>query len=380
MRVALLLTAAIAASGQTLSITPLANPAGSGSTEPAWTVGADESAILSWIERGKDGAEALRFAQRRGQTWMETRTVIDHRRFFKHPAEAPAVLMAGKRWFAHWVEMPNPSSEAEFVYLSSSSDGVSWASPVQAHRDHSQVQHGLASMLAEPDGGVSIFFLESLKGDDGPTYLMRSLVDAGGKMVNEERLDADVCSCCPITAVKTAKGVLLAYRDHTQNNIRDISILRFENGKWSAPKTLNADNWQIDACPVNAAAAAANGSRVAVSWYTAAQNSPRVLMALSSDSGATFAKPITVSTARAHGYTSAALDESDNAIVSWIEQGANGSRILARRITAAGAAGPVLEVAKGDRAALGYPKLVRAGREIMIAWTAGGKVQTAAIR
>jgi hypothetical protein len=370
---------AVPAVCQTFTATPLQNPAGAGSLEPNVSATPDGALVLSWIESSKNGSSALRYAVRKGATWSTPQTIAANRHFFRHPAEVPAVhATAGGHWLAHWVELPDPSNDAEYVYVSSSPDGAKWSAPVQAHRDHSPVQHGLVSMLPDANGGASLFFLESLKGEEGPTFLMRSVVDASGKLVNEERLDPDVCSCCPTAVAKTAKGLIVAYRDHTPKNIRDIAVLRFENGKWSTSKTINADNWQIDACPINAAAVAAQGDRVAISWYTAAQNSPHVKAVFSSDGGATFSKPVTVSTGQAYGYTSVALEGDGNAIVSWLERGPQGARVLVRGVTPAGAAGPVLEIAKGDRSNLGYPKLARAGAETVIAW--GSKVQTAAIR
>ncbi len=370
---------AVPAVCQTFSATPLPNPAGAGSLEPNLSAAPDGALVMSWIEQSKDGSSALRYAVRRGTAWSQPHTIAANRHFFRHPAEVPAVYAtAGGHWLAHWVELPDPSNDAEYVYVSSSADGVKWSPPVQAHRDRSPVQHGLVSMLPDANGGASLFFLESLKGEDGPTFLMRSVVDGSGKLVNEERLDADVCSCCPTAVAKTAKGLVVAYRDHTPKDIRDIAVLRLENGKWSTSKTINADNWQIDACPINAAAVAAQGEHVAVSWYTAAQNSPRVKVVFSSDSGATFSKPVTVSTGQTYGYTSIAIDGDGNATVSWLERGPQGARVLVRGVTRAGVAGPVLEIAKGDRSDLGYPKLVHAGSETFIAW--GSKVQTAAIR
>ncbi|HMD49519.1 MAG TPA: sialidase family protein, partial [Bryobacteraceae bacterium] len=263
---------------------------------------------------------------------------------------------------------------------SSSTDGTHWTAPLQAHRDHSPVQHGLVSMAANPDGGASVFWLEALKGEDAPVFLMRTIVDANGKEVNEERLDDDVCACCPTAVAKTAKGLLVAYRDHTVKNIRDIAVLRFENGKWSQSKIINNDNWQIDACPVNAAAVAAKGDRAAIAWYTSAHDSPQVKLVFSTDDGATFGKPILISTGHALGYTSVVLDDAGNATVSWLEQGSGGgARVLVRAVSVAGAAGPVLEVAKGDKSALGYPKMTHAGKETVVAWGDGTKIRTAAI-
>jgi len=119
---------------------------------------------------------------------------------------------------------------------------------------------------------------------------------------------------------------------------------------------------------------------VAVSWYTAAQDTPRTLIALSGDSGSTFGNAVTVSTGRSQGYTSVAVDESGGAVVSWIEQGGEASRLLIREVDAKGVAGPVLQVATGSRMNLGYPRLVRVGKDTLIAWgSASSKVMTAVL-
>jgi len=370
-------------SAQKLTSKPLQNPTATGSLQPHWSAAADGTAVLSWIEPTKDNSFALRYATLKGSVWSDVHTVADHRHFFRHPAEAPEVIQTtDKKWMAHWVEMPSETSEAEFLYVSSSADGVHWTAPLMAHKDRSQVEHGLASMVESGTGESSLIWLEMPKGEDGPTYLMRTVLDASGKEVKEERLDLDVCSCCPTAVVKTAKGLLIAYRDHTPADIRDISVISFENGQWSQPKNVHADNWKINACPTNAAAIAAKGSHVAIAWYTGAQNSPKVEMVFSEDSGSTFSKPVVVSTGHAFGYTSLVLDEDGGAIVSWLERKNDElTSVLARKITASGVAQPVVEVAQGEQQGLGYPRLVHAGNSTFIAWgKPGSKLQTAALQ
>jgi hypothetical protein len=195
------------------------------------------------------------------------------------------------------------------------------------------------------------------------------VVSSEGKILKEESLDNDVCTCCPTSVVKTARGLLVAYRDHTPEDIRDISVVRLEGGKWTAPKNINPDKWKINACPTNAAAAGAQGM-------------PREQIVFSSDGGVTFGKPILLSTGRSFGYTSIALDEQGGALVSWLEAGGDDARILLRQVSAAGAAGPVVEVAKGSRKSLGYPRILRDGNETLVAWTSentSAKVQTARV-
>jgi len=379
----LLLTVALALPGvaQTLKVEPIPNPSSVGSLQASWTIAKDGSPLLSWIETQKDESYTLKYSIRHGGQWSEPRTIAAHRQFFRQPAELPEVTsLSDGTLVAHWVEAPSEGSDAEFSYVSVSHDGLKWSAPVMIHKDRSMVQHGLASIVASGDHETSIVWLEALKGEDAPVSLKRSVIDAQGKLIKEEILDSDVCACCPTSVVKTARGLLVAYRDHTPEDIRDISVVRFENGRWTAPKNINPDKWKLDACPTNAAAAAAKGDRVAIAWYTGAQEMPREQIVFSTDGGTTFSKPVLFSTGRSFGYTSIALDEQGGALVSWLEQGGDGARILVRQISAAGAPGPVIQVAQGSRRNLGYPRILQTGNDTWIAWTSSAtaaKVQTA---
>ena len=106
-------------------------------------------------------------------------------------------------------------------------------------------------------------------------------------------------------------------------------------------------------------------------------------MVFSEDGGTTFSKPALVSTGHAFGYTSVALQEDGSAIVSWLEQGGkDGARVLARTVSKAGTAGPVVEVATGGQMGLGYPRLFHSAGGTFIAWgsaKSGSKLQTASL-
>ncbi|MBV9503892.1 MAG: exo-alpha-sialidase [Acidobacteriia bacterium] len=364
--------------GQTPTPESVANPAAAGSLQPNWSTTPDGHALLSWIEPVKGGGFGLRYAIRGGSGWSEAHSIVENRHFFRHPAEVPEVMQLGeKQWMAHWVEMPMESSEAEFVYVSSSTDGLHWSAPVMVNKDKSPVEHGLVSMAASGPGEISVFWLETPKGEDGPGYLMRSIVNAQGQVSKEEILDRDICNCCPTAVTRTTKGLLVAYRDHTPDDIRDISVIRFENGKWTQPKNVYPDKWQLNACPTNAAAVVAKGDRVALAWYTGAGTTPKVELVFSSDGGATFTKPIVVSTGHAYGYTSLALADDGTASISWLQQAEGGSaRVMARSVSPAGVLAPAVQVSEGGRMALGYPRISHAGAETWIAW-GGAKVQTA---
>jgi hypothetical protein len=306
---------------------------------------------------------------RRGAAWSEARTIVAGRKLWRHPAEMPGMVSLGDgTLLAYWVEKGNDSSDEENVLVSSSKDGVKWTTPLMAHKDRSPVQHGLVSIAASGPQEASLFWLQALKGEDGPVSLMRTVVGADGKEIREEELDKDTCSCCPTSVANTSKGLVVAYRDHTPKDIRDIAVLRFESGKWSTSKILFPDKWEINACPVNAASVAAKDNRVAIAWYTEADDKPRVQLVFSSDAGTTFGKPTKVSTGDTLGYASTALNSDGGAFVSWIEEGANSAAAMVRLVSPAGVAGPALKILGGPRTSLGYPKLVRAGSDTWMAW------------
>ena len=382
VRMLALVSCAAAAAGQSIKVEPLANPSGPTSLQAHWAVKPDGSPLLSWIELSKDGSSKLMYAIRRGGQWSEPRTIVANRRFFRQPAESPSVVcFADGSLLAEWVEVAEKGSEAEYIFVSGSKDGVQWTPPVMAHQDRSPVQHALVSMAVSGEREASLIWLEARQGEDAPAVLKRSVVGGDGKVVKEESLDRDVCTCCPTSVVKTARGLLVAYRDHSPENIRDIAVIRFENGRWLPSRILHPDKWEINACPVNGAAAAARDDRVAIAWFTEADDDGRTQAIFSSNGGANFGKPILVSEGNSFGHVSIALDDKGGAVVSWLEEGEGGygTRVMARALTSAGVAGPAVKIAEGGRAAIGYPRLLRAGGETWIACgnSGTGKIQTA---
>ena len=342
----------------------------------------DGSPLLSWIELSKDGSSKLMYTIRRGDQWSQPSAIAANRRFFRQPAESPSVVsFADGSLLAEWVEVPEKTSEAEYIFVSASKDGVQWTPPVMAHQNRSPIQHALVSMVVSGEREASLIWLEALKGEDAPSVLKRSVVSSEGKIVKEESLDPDVCTCCPTSIAKTARGLLVAYRGHTPQNIRDITVIRFENGRWLPSRVLHPDKWEINACPVNGASVAAKNNRVAIAWFTEADDDARTQMIFSNDGGATFGKSIRVSEGNPLGHVSIALDDNGGAVASWLEEGEGGysSRLMVRVLTSGGVAGPAVSVAEGGKAAIGYPRLLHVGRETWIAWGNSGtaKIQTA---
>src|SRR6516164_9017608 len=123
-------------SAQALKSTSTSNPSVAGSIQPNWAVATDGSLLFSWVEPAKDGSYSLRYAMRKGGAWSEARTIASGRGFWRHPAEVPEIISLGDgTLLAHWVENGKDSTDAEFIFVSTSRDGVRWTEPLMAHHD-----------------------------------------------------------------------------------------------------------------------------------------------------------------------------------------------------------------------------------------------------
>jgi hypothetical protein len=167
---------------------------------------------------------------------------------------------------------------------------------------------------------------------------------------------------------------MAVYRDRSQNEVRDIYIVRQVNGTWTTPQPVFADNWQINGCPVNGPAIVADGNKVAIAWFTAAANTPHVKIAFSQDAGATFGQPIQVDDGENVGRVDTLLLSDGSALVCWLSGNTEGGQIKVRRIQADGTVGLVAVIAQTDISrSSGFPRMARLGDEVLFAWTEFGK-------
>ena len=182
------------------------------------------------------------------------------------------------------------------------------------------------------------------------------------------------CDCCQVAATVAASGPVVAYRDRTDDEIRDIAVVRQVDGKWTAPSIVHADGWHIEACPVNGPALASRGDTVAIAWFTGAQDTARVRVAFSTDGGQRFAAPVRVDGGTPAGRVGITLDENGDAIVSWLERvPPEDAEVRVRRVARSGAMGVPLTISRTKAArASGFPRIVRRGDTLVAAWTVPG--------
>jgi hypothetical protein len=109
---------------------------------------------------------------------------------------------------------------------------------------------------------------------------------------------------------------------------------------------------------------------MAVVWFTAPDDKAQVYAVLSSDAGATFGKKVRIDEGKPLGRVDVVSRSSGGAVVSWVERGAKGNELRIREVAANGtAAAPVNVSATSGVGSGAFPRMVRSGDDIVIAWT-----------
>lgn len=345
---------------------------GDGSSTPNLSVTPDERIILSWTEPAADG-HALRFAMHDGAGWGETLTAATGTNWFVNWADFPSVIaLPNGDLVAHWLEREGPDTYAYGVRIVRSTDaGKTWADPVVPHRDGTLTEHGFVSLFAASDSEVGAVWLDG-RGmlDDGPMSLRSAIVARDGSLRNESELDGKTCDCCQTGAAMTQAGPVVVYRDRSDSETRDMSVVRGTGADWTRPVPLHRDGWEIAACPVNGPAITTTDGALAVAWFTAADDIAQVNVSFSADDGASFKSPFRIDEGRPLGRVHIAGLAGGDVLVSWLEDTDSGTAILLKRVTPAGVATDPVVVAETDSArASGFPRMAVRENSVLMAWT-----------
>jgi hypothetical protein len=356
------------------SIETMTCPAPPGSAEPHLIVHKNMLA-LSWLVHHEASGHTLQYATFADDTWSAVHDIYNSDQLFANWADRPSILpLADGTWMAHWLEKSGGDPYAYDVRLAHSADGRNWSDSIVPHDDGTQTEHGFVSMLPTGNDGVLAVWLDGRvyadSDHDQAEMSLRAPRWSPSGLTQAAVLDTRTCDCCPTSAVATSRGFLVAYRDRSDNETRDISLVRLQDGVWSEPWTLHNDGWIIQGCPVNGPELAARDNQVVATWFT---QSPQnmVQVAFSNDAGASFPTLVRVDDGEPAGRTDVVLLANGDAFVIWLEAPAEGqAAIRGRLVRRNGQIEPSLLIADTDGArSSGYPRLEKLGDTLFVAWT-----------
>ena len=336
----------------------------------------DESGnlYLSWVTQA-EGSAGLYYSTLKETRWSKPQLVRRGEDWFINWADFPVLSVSAENKAAHWLRM---SAEGTYDYdidarfYDARTD--SWSDTITPHKDGVSAEHGFVSMLPVGNGNTLMSWLDGrntkTEAGYGEMTLRAGIFSARGETLSEWELDARVCDCCQTSAAMSAAGPIIVYRDRSAAEIRDIYVTRYANGDWTPPVAIHDDQWEIAGCPVNGPSVAAQGNFVAVGWFTAKDDSPKVQFALSTDSGEHFSAPILVSGSDTIGRIDTAILANGQVAVSWLDMTDETAELTVSRFSAGGSLIDTTVVAgmSASRRS-GFPIIETIGDDLFVTWT-----------
>ena len=367
----------------------LVAPSAANASGSSLAVGPDGTVWLTWLETaGKDTALRGVTFDAAARRWSTPRSLAHGPDWLVNSANFPALTVGpqGRATAVWYVNNPRPAaagapashdhhgSGCRALISQTTDGGQTWSPPAPLTRESDSVE--FVSLVTLADGRLLAAWLDGQAKQHGGTaqQLFARIVGETGP---DGLIDASVCDCCQTTLTAFPDGTaLLAYRARTADEVRDIRVTRFRGRAWDDPRPLNNDEWRINACPVNGPQLASDGGRVIATWFTAADNDPRVLATFSPDAGARFLMPLRISETKPAGRAATVLLHDGAFLVTWVD--AAGSLWL-RRITPDFTTTDPIQLTSGEKGRIkGFPRLAlvrdyegaKAPAQLLIAFTA----------
>lgn len=356
-------------------LTTMESPAKAGSGEPYLFTDESGKVYLSWIEKTDDKNE-FKFSSLQAGKWSQPELIDSGKNWFVNWADYPMIATNGNDFIAHYLAKSGDGTYAYDVKLTSSLDeGKTWKASSTLHDDGKEAEHGFVSMLpykenffvAWLDGRNTVMEgMEKHEGHHGQMSLRAAILNKEGKKINEWELDNRTCDCCQTSAAITANGPVVVYRDRSEDEIRDMSIVRLVNNEWTQPEAIYHDNWKIAGCPVNGPRVVANGNFVAVAWYTVPEGKSKVNVIFSKDGGKSFGNPVQIDEGSAIGRVDIVTLDDESVMTSWME----GTTIKAAKVHTDGTKDSSVTIASSSESrSSGFPQMTKSGKELFFAWT-----------
>lgn len=351
---------------------------GPGASTPHLSVAPDGALWMSWMEPGPDSVWMLRAARRAADgRWGPSRPIVRDSLLFANWADFPSLVVDARgRAVAHYLRRTGAGKYAYHAWITVSADtGRTWSAPQRLHSDSGDGEHGFAALVPQADGSTLAAWLDGRGG--GGTHGAMSLgaggLDSAAHVRPDTLLDIRTCDCCQVAGAALPNGAIVAYRDRSPAEVRDIAVVRRVLGVWSAPMIVHDDGWVTTACPVNGPSLATRGRHVALAWFTNARDTAKVQLIQSASGGESWTAPTRVDDGAPLGRVSAAPFADSSTMVFWLERtGAASAEIRARRVRPDGTPEPALRIAAtSDARAAGFPRATSMpDGSVIVAWRA----------
>jgi hypothetical protein len=352
----------------------------------------NDQLYMSWVEK-TDSLSKLIFSIYEQATWTKPQEVVSGTDWFVNWADFPAIAQNNGNILTSFLQKSASGTYTYDVKLNLyNAAAKTWKKNFILHDDGTQSEHGFITIKPYVDNSFFVTWLDGRetvgKGHGGGQMMLRgAIVFEDGSVQYDTLLDDRTCDCCQTSAaIGPNNEIVVVYRDRSEDEIRDISVVRWEQKiDWSKPKTISNDYWKIPGCPVNGPSIDAFSTNMAVAWFTAANENPRVEVAFSKDIGETFDDPIRIDSGNATGRVDIVMISELEAAVLWMEPRGEEELLQIVKVASSGKVGEriTIDTTSAERAS-GFPQLERLGETLIVAWTheteRGKTIKTAEVK
>lgn len=358
------------------TIHTIENPSSQGSQLPR-LFSNGEDLYFSWVHR-TDSVDVLNYSVFEKNAWQASQEVVRGTDWFTNWADFPSIAESGGNILTSFLQKSASGTYTYDVKLNLyNAKTKTWKKNFILHKDGTESEHGFVSIRPYVGNSFLVAWLDGRdtagKGHgEGQMTLRAAIVFEDGTIDYDTLIDNRVCDCCQTGATIVGDDqILVTYRDRSDTEIRDISLVRWTQGLgWLPPQTIGNDNWKIPGCPVNGPSIDDKGKTVAISWFTAASGEGEVNIAFSKDEGASFGNSIRIDAGNATGRVDVAMLSETEAAVLWMEpKGENELIRLVKVATTGEISQPITVAVTSPERASGFPQLELVGTILYMAWT-----------
>ncbi len=333
---------------------------------------------MTWTEASGNNF-AVKVAVLSNSTWSAPRTVTASPDLFVNWADFPSASEFGDGTvIAHWLQTSGNSAYSYDVRIALSRDnGDTWSAPIVPHRDGTKAQHGFVTLTPLADEVIAVWLDgRAYDGDlvegsalSGQMQLRSAVISSDGTVAPDIAVDLTTCSCCQTAAAVADDALLVVYRDRSEAEVRDISLVIMREGRWSAPASVHEDKWELSGCPVNGPSIAARDRRVVVAWFTGAGDVPAINVAFSNDAGSSFGDAVRIDRGEPLGRVDTLMLDDGTALVSWVEWQGSDEALLVCRATVDGCISSHRLTLNSEGSSMNFPQMAATSDGIYVAWT-----------
>lgn len=354
-----------------------------------WQSTQQDVTSLNWLAVNLDGEQTGRGVIAQGSNW------------FVNWADTPALaVLDNGDWVAFWLERNDPSMlEGYDIRVVRSTDrGATWSMPISPHRDGTKTQHGFVSMIAAGGDRLLMAWLDGRRAaaaathtsdhsahdhESAPMTLRSAVLNRANQISEEFEIDEKTCSCCQTDMARWAGQTLVVYRDRTDDEIRDISVVQRSSIRWGSPKAIHKDGWKIEGCPVNGPAIAVGSRKGLVFWPTFV-NEQMTLRYVVAESPEALANGSRMNQLQLPAAPSGRVDTAawhDGFLLTWISRARDRPAVEVAVLDADGQVAfgtPIAEPALRGRST-GFPRIASDGKRGLVVWPELGSDETPVI-